>query len=90
MIRAFIADRLFDGTEFHKRHAVLVEDGVVLDLVEPGGVPDQAERHLLPAGHTLAPSSATARWIGWPSASCERFGSFRSTEVSSPIRTRHS
>jgi N-acetylglucosamine-6-phosphate deacetylase len=55
VIRAFIADRLFDGFDFRKHHAVLVEDGVVLDLVEPGGVPDEAERHMLPAGHMIAP-----------------------------------
>ncbi|MBB5752966.1 N-acetylglucosamine-6-phosphate deacetylase [Prosthecomicrobium pneumaticum] len=48
-IKAFIADRLFDGGRIARDQALLVEDGRVRAVVGPGGIPESAARETIAA-----------------------------------------
>jgi N-acetylglucosamine-6-phosphate deacetylase len=54
MLTAISGARVFDGERFHERRAVLVQDGIVRDMVAEDAVPSHAVREAL-SGGILAP-----------------------------------
>ncbi|HEX3651385.1 MAG TPA: N-acetylglucosamine-6-phosphate deacetylase [Rhizomicrobium sp.] len=53
--QAVLAERIFDGSHWHQRAAVLIDDRRVLELCAAGAVPPDCETRTLPAGAILAP-----------------------------------
>jgi N-acetylglucosamine-6-phosphate deacetylase len=53
--RAILADRVFDGADFHDRAAVLIDGRHIRGLAAWREVPSEAEQVRLPAGALLAP-----------------------------------
>ena len=55
-MKAFWAERIFDGEKWHGQHALLVQEGRVLGIEAINELDPSVPLHSFPAGAVLAPA----------------------------------